>query len=254
MFRISIFVFRISRLVRVRVSMVQANHIIPEREEAPRTHCIRCGTCCMKGGPTLHEEDAILFTKGILKRSDVYTLRKGEVVRNIDDTLLVLEQEVIKIKGQGEAWSCMFYDDDQGACRIYDHRPLECRALKCWDLRGFKEVMERPCLQRRDLIKRDDGILEIISAHEQRCAYETLESAVSGLRGPDSDKAVENILALLQYDHYMRPLLTEKLKVDPNAMDFFFGRPLTTTIRMFGLCVKQEGDTFLLVPVESHTS
>ena len=119
----------------------------------------------MKGGPTLHEEDAILFAKGILKRSHVYTLRKSEVVRNIEDTLVALEQEIIKIKGQGEAWSCMFYDDDQGACRIYDHRPLECRALKCWDLRGFKEVMARPCLQRRNLIKPDDGILKIISAH-----------------------------------------------------------------------------------------
>jgi Fe-S-cluster containining protein len=208
----------------------------------------------MKGGATLHEEDAILFSKGVLKRNHVYTLRKSEVVRNIDDTLMVLKQEIIKIKGQGEAWSCMFYDDDQRACRIYTHRPLQCRALKCWDLRGFKEVMARPCLQRGDLIKPDDGILKIISAHEQRCAYETLESAVRGLQGPDPDKAVESILALLQYDHYIRPFLTEKLKVDPNAMDFFFGRPLTTTIRMFGLCVKQEGDAFLLAPAESHTS
>ena len=208
----------------------------------------------MKGGPTLHEEDAILFAKGILKRSHVYTLRKSEVVRNIEDTLVALEQEIIKIKGQGEAWSCLFYDDDQGACRIYDHRPLECRALKCWDLRGFKEVMAKPCLQRRNLIKPDDGILKIISAHEQRCSYEALESDVKGLRGPDSDKAVEKILDLLQYDHHVRSFLGDKLKMDRNAMDLFFGRPLTTTIRMFGLCVKQEGDTFLLMPMESHTS
>jgi len=208
----------------------------------------------MKGGPTLHEEDAILFAKGILKKSHVYTLRKSEVVRNIDDTLMVLKQEIIKIKGQGEAWSCMFYDDEQSACRIYNHRPLECRALKCWDLRGFKEVMARPCLQRRDLIKPDDGILKILAAHEQRCAYKTLESAVRGLQGPDSDKAAGSILALLQYDHHIRPFLTEKLRLDPNTMDFFFGRPLTTTIRMFGLYVKQEGDTFLLVPAESRKS
>lgn len=234
--------------------MVKANHMIPKGEETSRTHCIRCGTCCMKGGPTLHEEDGILFAKGILERSHVYTLRKGEVVRNIDDTLVVLEQEIIKIKGQLEAWTCMFYDDDQRACRIYDHRPLECRALKCWDLRGFKEVMARPCLLRRDLIKPDDGILKIIGAHEQRCAYETLESVVRRLQGPDSDKTVGKILDLLQYDHYMRPFLAERLKVDPNEMDFLFGRPLTTTIRMFGLCVKQEGDTFLLVPLESHES
>ena len=94
-----------------------------------------------------------------MERSHVYTLRKGEVVRNVDDTLMALEHEIIKIKGQVEAWTCMFYDDDQNACRIYDHRPLECQALKCWDLRGFKEVMARQCLQRRDLIKPNDGML-----------------------------------------------------------------------------------------------
>jgi Fe-S-cluster containining protein len=208
----------------------------------------------MKGGPTLHKEDAVLFAKGTLKTSHVYTLRKGEVVRNIDDTLFVLEQEIIKIKGQGEVWSCMFYDDDKRACSIYEQRPLECRALKCWDLQGFHEVMAKPCLQRRDLIKPDDGILKIIDNHDQRCAYETLQLAAMNLEEPNSPKAVGEILDLLRYDHYMRPLLKEKLKVDPNAMDFFFGRPLTTTIRMFGLCVKQEGDTVLLVPTANYGS
>lgn len=230
-------------------SMVKDTQIASDRDEAPRTHCIRCGTCCMKGGPTLHEEDATLFTKGVLEKTHVYTLRRGEVVRKIDDTLMILEGEMIKIKGVGEAWSCIFYDDDEKACKIYQDRPVECRALKCWAPRDLIEVMARPCLQRTNLINPDDGILKIIKAHEQRCAYETLESAVMGLQQPGSDKAVEKILDLLQYDHYVRPFLTEKLNVDPNAMDFFFGRPLTTTIRRFGLCVKEEGDNFTLVPV-----
>ncbi|HID29492.1 MAG TPA: YkgJ family cysteine cluster protein [Desulfobacterales bacterium] len=234
--------------------MVKADHRMLQGEEFPRTHCIRCGTCCMKGGPTLHEEDTTLFTKGILKTSHVYTLRKGEVVRNIDDTLFVLEQEIIKIKGQGEVWSCMFYDTNQRACGIYEQRPVECRALKCWDLRDFNEAMAEPRLQRRDLVKPDDGILKIIDNHDQRCAYETMELAVKELQGPNSGKAVGEILDLLRYDHHMRPLLEEKLKVDPNAMDFFFGRPLTTTIRMFGLCVKQEGGGFLLVPTADDGS
>jgi Fe-S-cluster containining protein len=189
-----------------------------------------------------------------LEKTHVYTLRKGEIVRNLDETLMVLKHEIIKIKGQGEAWACMFYDDDQEGCRIYDHRPVECRALKCWDLRELRVVMARPHLQRKDLVRPDDGILKVMGAHDQRCAYETLQSAVQELQGPDSEKAVEKILDLLQYDHYMRPLLTEKLSLVPGAMDFFFGRPLTTTIRMFGLCVKQEGDTFLLAPVDSLPS
>ncbi len=229
--------------------MVKDSHIVREGEETPRTHCIRCGTCCMKGGPTLHEDDMTLFAKGVLDKTHVYTLRKGEVVRNVNDTLMVLEQEMVKIKGEGEAWSCMFYDDDVKTCRIYPDRPVECRALKCWDPQDLRDVMARPYLQRTDLVNADDGILKIIGEHEQRCAYEHLESAIKGLNQPGPDEAVEKILDLLQYDYYMRPILTEKLNVDPNAMDFFFGRPLTITIRMFGLCVKQEGEDFILVPM-----
>ncbi len=204
----------------------------------------------MKGAPTLHDKDAILFTNGILGKTQIYTLRSGEVVRNIDETLMILEHEMVKIKGQGETWTCMFYDDDQSACMIYDYRPIECRALKCWDLHEFKEAMARPRLQRRDLVSPDEGILKIMDAHEQRCAYEKLESAVKGLQGPTSNKAVETILDVLQYDNYIRSFLTEKLNFDPKTMDFFLGRPLATTIRMFGLCVKEQGGTFCLVPLE----
>lgn len=208
----------------------------------------------MKGGPTLHEEDRILFANGVLHKNEIYTLRKGEIVRNIDDTLIVLDKEMIKIKGQRKSWACMFYDDTERACTIYENRPAECRALKCWeDPKQFKKVMARPHLQRKDLIKSDDGILKIIEAHEQKCSYTALRSAVKDLGGPHPEKAVEKILDLIQYDYYLRPLLEEKFNIDPNEMDFFFGRPLTTTIIMFGLCVRKKGDTFVLAPAESST-
>lgn len=226
--------------------MIKRSHTLPEVGEVARTHCIRCGTCCTKGGPTLHDEDAILFSNGVLNTTDVYTLRKGEIVRNIDDTLMAIEQEMIKIKGQGESWSCIFYDDGENACKIYQVRPAECRALQCWDLRSLREIMTRPCLQRKDLIDPGDGVLRIIETHEEKCDYATLDAAVKGLQEADSSKAAEKILDLLKYDDYLRPLLAEKLKMDPNVMDFFFGRPLKTTIRMHGLCVKEDGDGFLL--------
>ena len=92
--------------------MVKGSHMVPEGEAASRKECIRCGTCCIKGGPTLHEDDAALFTRGVLEKRHVYTLRKGELVRHIDDSLMTLEREMIKIKGTGEAWSCVFYNDE----------------------------------------------------------------------------------------------------------------------------------------------
>jgi Fe-S-cluster containining protein len=234
--------------------MVRTDGVMPLEPGGRRTHCVRCGTCCMKGGPTLHTDDAALFEKGVLKRNELYTLRRGEVVRNIDETLMTLEQEMIKIKGQDKAWTCVFYDDDQKGCRIYEHRPMECRALKCWDLRELNEVMGMPRLQRKHLIHSDDGILKIIGAHERRCSYAILEASVKGLQEPDAEEGVEKILDLLHYDDHMRLVLIEKLGLNPGAMDFFFGRPLATTIRMFGLCVKQEGNTSVLVPLESHGS
>jgi Fe-S-cluster containining protein len=204
----------------------------------------------LKGGPSLHKEDAILFGQEVLKGLDVYTLRKGEIVRNLDETLMGLGHEMIKIKGQGEAWTCMFYEDKERGCRIYDHRPVECRALKCWDVQDFNEVVTRPYLRRRDVLNPDDGILKLIDAHERRCSYETLESAARELQGPNAENAVKEILDLLNYDDSIRPLLIEKLSLNPGTTDFLFGRPLTKTIRMFGLRVKQQGDTFLLVPME----
>jgi Fe-S-cluster containining protein len=223
-----------------------------EITRGPRTHCIRCGTCCMKGGPTLHREDLDLFAGGAVRTSDLYTLRKGEVVRDLDEALMVLEEEMVKIKGQGETWSCVFYDQEQSACGIYGKRPLECRAMKCWDLSELKKAMATARVRRTDLLKPGDGPVKIIDAHEKRCSHGALEASIRKLQGARAEDAVQEILDLLQYDHHVRSFLAEKLGLDPEVMDFLFGRPLTKTIRMFGLQVKQEGQTFTLVPVEKH--
>jgi Fe-S-cluster containining protein len=220
-------------------------------KKTKRPHCIRCGTCCRKGGPALHREDAGLFRKGVLDRIHVYTIRKGEMVRDIDEAPTVLRQEVVKIKGQGNGWTCRFFDHEKSTCAIYNHRPIECRALKCWDTRDLTKVMKRAYLQRRDLLNANDGILKIIDAHGERCSYQTLEGATKGLGGPDRDEAAEKILDLVKYDHFVRPFLTKKLDLNPDMMDFFFGRPLAATIGMFGLAVKEKGDTLFLVPLET---
>ena len=219
-----------------------------------RTHCIRCGTCCLKGGPALHRQDATLFEKGILGWRQVFTLRKGEAVRYFDGTLLELDAEMVKIKGQGDDWVCLFYNQKTEACTIYAQRPLECRALKCWDLRALKAAMEQPRLQRYDLLAGESGLQKLIAAHDKRCSYATLKSAVAELSGVDSENAIEKVMDLLQYDDFMRPFLTEKLGLDPATMAFLFGRPLSTTIRTFGLEVKEQGDEKILVPSEQHRS
>ncbi len=214
-----------------------------------QTKCRRCGTCCLKGGPALHIEDQSLVSAGIIDKQDLYTLRKGEVVRNNDDTLAPLNHEIIKIKGAGEdTWACRFYDSSEKACRIYSRRPVECRALKCWDPGPLQQVMTLPYLQRTQFLEPGEALQKVIVAHEDRCAYQTMADAVKALNGPAATGAADRILDLLHYDQVVRTFVPEKLKLNRETMDFFFGRPMTTTIQMYGLKVRQEGNDFRLVP------
>jgi Fe-S-cluster containining protein len=204
----------------------------------------------MKGGPALHHKDRHLFENGVLSRHHVYTLRKGEAVRNFDETLMELNAEIVKIKGTHHDWACFFFDADEKRCTIYEARPLECRALQCWNLSGLKKAMKTRYLNRRDLIDPDDGIVRLITAHEQRCSYAKLKAAVIEMDGPESENGVESVLDLLQYDDFMRPFLIKKLGLHPDTMDFLFGRPLTETIHMFGLALKRNGEDHILVPLK----
>ena len=66
---------------------------------ATRPYCIRCGTCCTKGSPTLSINDLELFTRDIVRPSDVLTIRKGELARAAgSDELERTEKELVKIR------------------------------------------------------------------------------------------------------------------------------------------------------------
>ena len=58
--------------------------------------CQRCGTCCQKGGPALHQVDKELVDEGHLPASCLYTLRCGELARDpISGDLVELPTELI---------------------------------------------------------------------------------------------------------------------------------------------------------------
>ena len=99
---------------------------IPNLEEQRRRdHCIRCGECCLKSSPTLQVQDLPIIVKGIIEKTNLYTIRKGELVRdNINDSLMVTRKEMIKVKERDEGRKgCMYYDEAGKACKIYDQRP-----------------------------------------------------------------------------------------------------------------------------------
>jgi hypothetical protein len=155
------------------------------------------------------------------------------------------------IKVREKNGSCVFYTAVEKACTIYQDRPAQCAALKCWDTAEFMEIYQSPKLQRRDVIE-DGVLLGLIEEHEKRCSYTGLHAHVCRIP-EEGDKAVERILELLKFDFHLRPFLSQKLELRMEEMDFFFGRPLTETIVMFGLKVeRQEDGGFLLTSLKKN--
>ena len=205
--------------------------------------CQRCGICCEKGGPSLHREDLPLVERGRIPVRCLFTIRRGELVRdNVKGTLTPLDQEIIKIKGDGQGWTCCFYDKLNRGCSIYDHRPLECRVLNCRDTRQIEAVYATERLTREDVLGGIRGLWELIDDHEQRCSHAAIKAWMGeGLCGLGS-KRENAILEALRFDAHIRMLTAERARMDAGMLDFIFGRPLADTIKMFGVrLVKRNG-------------
>jgi Fe-S-cluster containining protein len=211
--------------------------------------CRRCGTCCKKGGPSLHQEDRILVESGRIPARCLFTIRRGELVRdNVKGTLIPLSEEIIKIKGHAGSWACLFYDADHRGCGIYSHRPLECRVLNCRDTRRIEQVYETARLTRRDLLPGVDGLWDLVQDHEQRCSYDGLTSLVAEGNCEGRLNREDAILEIIRYDAHIRQLVMEKGRTDERMLDFLFGRPLVETIRMYDLELKKQTGEYRLLP------
>ena len=146
--------------------------------ERPRDHCIRCGECCLRSSPSLQITDVPLVYESVIKRSDLYSVRVGELVRdNIRGKLKVTDKELIKVREKESGGGCIFYDGAEKRCTIYGHRPAQCRALACWDESEFMRVYAKPKAGRKEIIH-DQTLLRLIDEHEKRCAYSLLDRYV----------------------------------------------------------------------------
>ena len=219
-----------------------------------RTHCIRCGECCLGSSPTLQIADVSLVYDGFIERGNLYTIRLGELVRdNIRGELKVTDKEIIKIKEKEKNRGCIYYDEKAKACTIYEYRPIQCKALACWDESEFMRVYARPKVDRRDII-RDKIVLGLMNEHNKRCSYSELDKCVSQIK-KEGEEAVGKILEALRFDHHIRAFTSKKLGIDLSEMGFLFGRPLTQTITMFGLKVIKKSDgSFFLTVLDTHST
>ena len=211
--------------------------------------CIRCGTCCKKGGPAFHHADKHLIEEGIIDSRCLYTIRKGELAYdNVKECLIPADSDIIKLKGQNDSWICIFFDENQTACRIYANRPVECKALQCWNTSEVEKIYTKNRLTRADLISEIEGLWDLLEDHQCRCDYDAIHKWVKALDGAHKKKARQQLIEIIQYDIEIRKLVVARAGLDVDMMDFLFGRPLTITIKNYGIRVQQSRKKIILRP------
>ncbi len=214
--------------------------------------CVQCGECCRRGSPTLQLEDLELLRSGRIPLHQVVTLRRGEPVRSpFEERIFALDEERIKLRERPETLECIFFSDEMTSCTIYAGRPVQCRAQACWDPKPAEELAKQPFLTRGDIFEGVDLLLEIISEHNERCAFSSLDAAFTQLiktRG----ETVEEVLRLLAFEDHFRDFIGKRLNIPGDSLDLVFGRSFAHMVQLFGFRIVEDADgTRCLVPDKS---
>ena len=212
--------------------------------------CKQCGTCCRKGGPILHLQDRDVLQAGHIQLQHLITIRKGELAYSpVTHGLQPTDKELIKTAGKGNEWSCCFFDEKSGGCSIYEYRPLECRLLQCWDTAPLEAVINRDTLARIDIIPADDPILPLIAHHDEACSCVRLIELAAGLRQETANKALmAELTELVHQDLLTRERAVAAFALPVSLELFYFGRPLFSLLRPYGLTYHGQNGTIHLGP------
>ncbi len=150
---------------------------------------------------------------------------------NVRQCLEPVKSDIIKIKGKGDSWTCLFFDEAQAACSIYESRPIECRALKCWDTAELEALYAQKRLKRKDLIADIEGLWDLIKDHQERCNYDTIHALVKAISSDRAGDSRQKLAELIQFDIEIRKLVVSRGGMDADMLDFLFGRPLHRTLK-----------------------
>ena len=158
-----------------------------------------------------------------------------------------VDSDIIKIKGREDTWTCIFFKESNQECSIYNNRPRQCRSLKCWDTRELEKMYARRRLTREDLISEVEGLWDLIKDHQERCDYAKIQGLISDLDSRHRVDAQRRLAQIIRYDMEIRELAVSRGAMDPDMLDFLFGRPLTKTLPNYGVKVRQQGMKITLV-------
>jgi Fe-S-cluster containining protein len=215
--------------------------------------CRRCGTCCRKGGPALHLTDRDLVDRGRIPLKHLFTIRQGEpACDNITGVIAPAATDIIKIKAQHDDSSgCCYFDEEQRICRQYDHRPIECQVLTCWNTTEIEGLYDRDRLTRAHLLDQVPGLWDLVQDHQYHCDYDVITGLVNRFKQDSDDPDPEaRLLDIIRYDQSLRLTTLERTDLDRRVLDFLFGRPLYVTIRRFQLKLAQNKRGLTLVPID----
>lgn len=200
--------------------------------EKSQTSCIRCGKCCISGGPALHIDDKWLVEKKRIPLDLLFTIRQGEPAwDNVKNQFIWASSDIIKIKGKGSSWECTYYDNDAKRCAIYDDRPNECRVFKCWNPSETEAIYGKNYLSRADLLSSVEGLWDLIVEHQEQCSYMPIKQMMKANPDPlvlPQDKLIRN---MIKYDSVTRTKTIDLVKINPEWIDFLFGQPVPTIIQ-----------------------
>ncbi len=187
--------------------------------------CKRCGKCCVKGGPALHTKDRGLVVSGSLMPVDLITIRRGEPVFDpLSNQVIMLEKELIKIRGKDKIGECKFFDSAVNSCLIYHKRPLECRLLKCWDTSDLENVYMKDLLSRKDLIPEGTILYKIVEKHSS--IFDMCKITPFLLQQKKEAYGKTELEEIVQKEEQFRQSISQELSLNRLEMDFFFGRPI----------------------------
>ncbi len=202
----------------------------------------------MKGGPALHIEDRKLFLQKFIDQESLITIRRGEPVFSLEESRPELAKtEIIKLKGKHTEWSCIFYDQNSSSCSIYEHRPLECIILKCWDTAELEAIAKKRLLGRLDIISPQEPIIKYIQKHEKECGLEILDRlSIKHNRDINKDTLAE-LTELVNKDMAVRSEALMHLDFNLDLELFYFGRPLFKILSQFGLLPREVNGKIILI-------
>ncbi len=167
--------------------------------------------------------------EGKLLPVQLITYRKGEPAWDPSKREMIsLPAEMIKIRTVDEGNACMLYNAAAKSCSIYDDRPVECQALKCWDTSEIESMFLKDLLARRTLFNRSGTLLRLVDAYEKAIPVEDIFFFCSASVSEDAAeraKVHEHMELVSRIDRQFRQQACESLGLEPDDLMFYFGSP-----------------------------